>query len=150
MSWVQITEALVTSKLSGPETAALKSAALATAQSDPLAEVIAQVVAEIRGYVAGCAANTLGEGATVPSELLGAAISRIRFELATRLPVASLLTEDRRTANANALTLLRDVAACKFAIVAPTTAAAAQAGGPAVQVVTSTTRQASRSRLSGL
>lgn len=150
MSWLQITEALVVSKLSGPETAALKSAALATAQSDPLAEVIGQVVAEVRGYVGACASNTLGEGDTIPSELLGAAISRIRFELATRLPVASLLTEDRRAANSNALTLLRDVAACKFAVLSPTTAAAQQAGGPAVQVVSSTTRQASRSRLSGL
>ena len=83
--------------------------------------MIEQVILEIRGYVAGCASNELGDGATIPDELKGAAISRIRFELATRLPVASLLTEDRRTANANAISLLKDVARCAFRIVPPET-----------------------------
>ena len=119
--WIPLTETDVITKLSGPETAAMKLAALSSGQANPLPEVISQVVKEIRGYVAACSRNTLGEGATIPDELLGAAISRIRFDLATRLPVASLLTEDRRTANANALTQLRDVAACHFALVSPVT-----------------------------
>lgn len=134
MSWITLTEAKVITKLSGPEIAAMKTAALQAAQTNPLPEVISQVVKEIRGYVAGCASNTLGDGETIPDELEGAAISRIRFELATRLPVASLLTEDRRAANANALTLLRDVAACKFAIVAPTTEATETHNSPSPQV----------------
>jgi hypothetical protein len=117
MSWQTITEADVLTKLSGPEIAAMKTAALQAAQVSPLPGIITQVVREVRGYVAACDRNTLGAGETIPDELLGAAISRIRFELATRLPVASLLTEDRRTANANALTMLRDVAACRFQIV---------------------------------
>lgn len=121
MSWITLTEPNVITKLSGPEIAAMKTAALQPAQVNPLPGVISQVVKEIRGYVAACERNVLGAGETIPDELEGAAISRIRFELATRLPVASLLTEDRRTANANALTLLRDAAACRFLIVSPAT-----------------------------
>lgn len=150
MSYIVITEADVITKLSGPEIAAMKTAALQAAQSSPLPGIITQVVAEIRGYVAACERNVLGEGETVPSELLGAAINRIRFELATRLPVASLLTEDRRSANENAITLLRDVAKCAFAVVGPETPAAEQAGGPAVELITPNTRRADRTRLNGL
>jgi hypothetical protein len=130
MAWITLTEADVTTKLSGPELAAMKGAALQAAQVNPLPEIITQVVREIRGYVRGCERNTLGEGDTIPDELLGAAISRIRFELATRLPVASLLTEDRRTANSNALGLLRDVAACRFFVVTPATPTTEQASTP--------------------
>lgn len=150
MSWITITEADVVTKLSGPELAAMQSAALKAAQVPPLPPIITEITNEIRGYVAGCAKNTLGSGATIPEELLGTAISRIRFELATRLPVTSLLTEDRRTANANAIALLRDVARCAFAIINPETPAADQASGTSTQLVSSTTRRASSSKLKGL
>ena len=122
MSWQTITEPDVITKLSGPEIAAMKTAALQAAQGNPLPGIITQIVGEVRGYVAANLRNVLGPADTIPDELLGAAISRIRFELATRLPVASLLTEDRRTANANAIALLRDVAAARFLIVPPATA----------------------------
>jgi hypothetical protein len=150
--WTTITEAYVLTKLTGAELTALKTAALATGQDNPLPEVITQVVAEVRGYVAGCANNMLGEGETVPSELLGAALARIRFELAGRLPVATLLTEDRRTANTNAITLLRDVMRCDFKIIPPETAADAdeQAAGGAAEVISTTTRRATRDKLDGL
>lgn len=148
--WTTITEAKVIAKLSGPEIAAMKTAALQAAQSNPLTEIIAQVVLEVRGYIAACPNNILGEGTTIPEELLGAAVSRVRFELATRLPVATLLTEDRRSANRDAIRLLEQVAACKFLIVQPETAAPEQAGGPAVQAVSTTTKRYGRSNLSGL
>jgi hypothetical protein len=150
MSWITISEPDVITKLSGPEIAAMKSAALQALQGNPLPEIITQVVLEIRGYVAACERNTLGAGETIPNELLGTAISRIRFELATRLPVASLLTEDRRTANANALQRLRDVAKCDFLVVQPEDPATDQAGGPGIEVVSKTTRTFTRDDLRGL
>lgn len=150
MSWNTLTETNVLTKLSGPEISAMKTAALQNGQANPLTGIISQVVKEIRGYIAACARNTLGEGETIPDELEGAAISRIRFELATRLPVASLLTEDRKTANANALAMLRDVAACRFNVVQPVAAAADQAPGSSAEVVTETTRRATRAKLDGL
>jgi len=150
MSWIIIVEADVISKLSGPEIAAMKTAALQAAQANPLPEVIEQVTKEIRGYVSACAENKLGDGVTIPDELLGAAINRIRYELATRLPVATLLTDARTRANDQALTLLRDTAACKFKVIAPTTPSAEQAPGQGVQLVSANTRQASREKLRGL
>lgn len=133
MAWITLSESNVITKLSGPEIAAMKTAALQAAQTNPLPEVITQVIREIRGFVAGCSENTLGDGETIPDELLGVAISRIRFELATRLPVASLLTEDRREANRNALSLLSAVAACKFRIVAPETPTTEEISSPSPQ-----------------
>lgn len=150
MAWIIITEDDVITKLSGPEKAAMNSAALQALQVAPLPEVIKQVTLEIRGYVAACKTNILGPLGTIPEELLGTAISRIRFELATRLPVPSLLTDDRRTANADALTRLRDVAGCDFAIVGPTDPAAEQPGGPATQLISASPRKATRQKLSGL
>lgn len=150
MAWITLTETNVITKLSGPEIAAMKTSALQAAQTNPLPGVISQIVKEIRGYVAGCQRNKLGDGETIPEELEGVAISRIRFELATRLPVASLLTEDRRTANANAITLLRDVARCDFLIVQPTSPDAEQPAGPGVEVAKSTTLRMSRDKLSNL
>lgn len=150
MSWITITEADIVTKLSGPELAAMKTAALQPAQVNPLPEVIEQVIKKIRGYVAACARNTLGDGDTIPDELLGAAISIIRFDLATRLPVPGLLTEDRRTANSQAIAQLKDVARCEFLIVQPATAADDQAGGPGIEVVTKTCRKFSRDDMRGL
>ena len=122
MSWITLTEAQVLTKLSAPELAALKTAATAPGQTDPLPEILAQVVREVRGHVAGCDRNTLGPADTIPDELLGAALNRVRYELATRLPVASLLTEARKESNRDALTLLQRVASCQFALVQPETA----------------------------
>ena len=150
MSWITITDADVITQLSGPEKAAMNTAALQASQDPPLPEVITQVVLEVRGYVAACERNTLGSGSTIPDELLGAAIARIRYVLATRLPVPSLITEDRRRANDQAIQLFRDVAGCSFRIVGPDTPAAEQPGGPATELVSSTTRRATRDRLSGL
>lgn len=122
MSWITLTEAHVLTKLSAPELAALKSAATGAGQADPLPEIVAQVVREVRGHVAGCDKNTLGPAGTIPDELQGAALNRVRYELATRLPVASLLTDARKESNRDALTLLQRVASCQFAIVQPETA----------------------------
>lgn len=150
MAWITITEDKVLTKLSGPEKAAMNSAALQAAQIAPLPEIIDEITKEIRGYVAACPGNILGPLGTVPDELLGAAISRIRFEFATRLPVTSLLTEDRRTANSNAISLFQRVADCKFAIIDPVTPADEQAGGPSIELVSASPRKASRTKLSGL
>ena len=150
MAYIAITESDVITKLSGPEIAAMKTAALQAAQTSPLPEIITQVIGEVRGYVAACERNILGEGATIPSELLGAAINRIRFELATRLPVASLLTTARTDANAQAIALLKDAAACRFLVIGPETPAEEQAAGTGTELVTQAARRGSRVKLSGL
>jgi hypothetical protein len=150
MAYITITEADVLTKLSGPEIAAMKTAAMQAAQTNPLPEIIEQVVGEVRGRVAACTKNILGDGETIPQELLGAAINRIRFELATRLPVPGLLTAARDKANDQAIAMLRDVSRCEVAIVGPEVPAEEQPAGPGVEIVSSTTRKATRAKLAGL
>ena len=147
--WITLTESDIQATLSGPELTALKTAALAAGQSDPLPDILARVTREVRGYVAGCDKNTLGDGDTIPDELEGAAVALARYYLCTRLPVR-LLTEERKEEYRSALTLLRDVAACRYAIVQPATASAEIISKPTVQVASSRTRIAGNSNLNGL
>ena len=120
MSWIAITEDDILRQLSGPENNAFRTAALGAGQDDPLPGLISQVTREVRARVAACRENRLGAGMTVPDELLGATVDRIRWELITRLPINSPnILETRRDANSNALSLLRDVAACNFTVEQP-------------------------------
>lgn len=152
MSWITLTETNLITKLSGPEIAAMKTAALQSGQTNPLPGIITQIVREVRGYVAGCSANTLGDGETIPDELEGAAINRIRYELATRLPVPSLLTKAREDANSAAVALFRDTAACRFKIVPPTEAAPAeeQAASVVSPSISQPCRQFSKTKQDGI
>lgn len=150
MSWITLTEADILTGITGAELSAARSAALKVAQVDPMPETIAQVTREIRGRVAACARNTLGAEGTIPDECQATAIDIAVYRLCKRVPGGALLTKQREDANSAALSFLRDVAACSVAIISPTSPAAAQAGGPAVQLVSTTPRRADRTRLAGL
>lgn len=150
MSWTTLTEAKFLEHCTGPEVAALKTAALGSGQGEPLSAMLAKVVQEVRGYVAANQQNQLGEGVTIPSELESAAIAIARYRAINRLPIKSLLTETRIAECKDALQLLRDTAAGRFRIEQPATVSDQVIAGPAVEVVTSTTRTATRAKLSGL
>lgn len=129
MAWTTITVEHVKTRLAGAELAAVQSAALAEAQTDPLPEIVGQVLDEIRGYVAA-GGVTLGIAGTIPSKLVGAALAIIRYRLCTRLPVKSLLTDARVSENTEALALLVRVSDRKFSVEEPTEADTEQAGAP--------------------
>ncbi len=148
--WNTLTEAKFLEHCTGAETTAIKTAALATAQTEPLTAMLAKVVQEVRGYVAAHRQNTLGDGITIPDELEAAACAIARYRALNRLPTKSLLTETRVSEYRDALALLRDVAAGKFAIEQPATPSDQVISGPAVEVASSTTRKATRDKLSGL
>jgi len=150
MSWNTLAESDVQTKLAGAELAALKTAALASGQANPLTAIISQVVQEVRGYTAACNQNELGAGETIPQELETAALAIIRYRLATRLPVASLLTDVRKEEYRDALTLLRSVAKCEFRIEQPATPTAQIISGPAVQQVSGECRRVTRTTMKGL
>jgi hypothetical protein len=150
MSWTTLAESDVLTRLTGAELTATKSAALASGQSSPLADILTQVIQEVRGRVAACSQNRLGDGATIPAELRGAALDIVRYRLLTRLPVASLVTSARETEYRDALSLLRDVASCQFRIEQPATISSQVIAGPAVTLVNATTRRATRENLRGL
>lgn len=155
MSWTALTQSDIENRLTDGEMVAVTTAAVKTGQTAAaiIAAAIASTTGEIRGYVAASSKNILGEAGTIPGELEGAALAMIRRHLYTRLPgTARLLDENRRKETEDAISLLRDVAAGKFAIVAPTTAApeAQQASGPGVEVVSSTDRARKPSQTAGL
>ncbi len=147
MAWSSITAAQVKTRLTGAELAACQTAALAAGQTDPLPEIVTQVVDEVRGYIAGCRENTLGADGTLPSKLQSAALAIIRYRLATRLPVKSLLTEERVEENKAAIRLLEQVAACKFSIEDPNSG---DRSGVAIEQASTPTRVATREKLAGL
>lgn len=149
--WIELTEDEVLTRLSGPEVAALKSSALADGQADPLPAIIAGAIREVRGRVAACASNTLGEGDTIPDELKDHALAIIRYRLCTRLPKMKALLDDLRVKEyEDAMGALRDAAACKFAIEQPDAVSDERVAGPAVELVSSRERRATRQKMEGL
>lgn len=121
MAWIPITEARILTKVSGAELDALRAAALAEGQVDPVAEIISQVTDEIHGYIP--AHVTRGAADTVPSRLMGAALDRCVWEIMKR-PGASIIDdggESRAKANAAAIKLFERVSDGKFAIEDPET-----------------------------
>lgn len=147
MSWQTITSDSVLSKLSGAELSAIQTAALGTNQTDPVPGIIAAVVDEVRGYVAANPDNRLGAEGMVPSKLVSATLALIRYRVCTRLPVKSLLTEDRVREKDDAIRLLERVADGRFAVEDPVTG---ETASPKVEQVSTPTRKATRTKLGGL
>lgn len=129
MAWSTVSSSTVKPRLSATELAALQSSDLPSGVTDALADLVTQVVDEVRGYVQS-GGFTLGAAGTLPSRLISAAISIIRYRLATRFPVKMLDTEARQREYDDAQKLLDKVAAGKFAIEEPTTADTESSGGP--------------------
>jgi hypothetical protein len=136
--WTTITTDDVKTRLAAAEFAAYTTRALGQGQTDPLPDITAQVVREVRGHVAG-GGNVLGNGLTIPDELLAAAVDMIVFRLTTRLGIS--VKDDRKTANDQARTLMGQVGRGEFKVAAPAMAASEQAGAGGVTVVTSRPRQ---------
>jgi hypothetical protein len=149
--WTPITISKVLTRWSDPETDAARTAVLAEGQEDPLVEIIAEIVREVRSYVATCVKNRLGPAGTIPDELIGDAIARIRFEASTRIPGGPLMDDDRRKANDAAVRKFERAAACGITIEPPAELSTeAIPSSSAVQVVTKSRLQTSRRSLSSL
>lgn len=151
MSWITLSTDDVKRSVTGAELTALQTAALSAGQSDPFTAILSDVIKEARGYVAACAENTLGDGLTIPEELKGAVLARVRFEAFTRLPLGrSLLTDDRVKANDNATRLFERCAACTFKLEQPATVSAEVTGGGSVAIAASSPRRAKPAQMAGL
>jgi phage gp36-like protein len=149
MAWQSVTTAEIKTRLTGAEVTALQTAALASGQTDPLPDIVTQVVGEVRGYVAA-GGYTLGTGETVPSTLYSATLAIIRYRIATRLPVKAILTQDRKDENDAAIRLLERVADGKFAVEEPTTASEETLGSPSPSFVTGKTLTMQRDDQDGI
>ena len=149
MAWQLITTDNIKTRLAGAEITALQESALASGQADPLPEIVVAAVDEVRGYIAA-AGRILEAGDKVPSRLINATLAIIRHRIATRLPGRSFLNEDRIREYQDAIKLLEQVAAGKFAIEDVVTEDTEGTSGNSVQLAASSTRKATRSKLDGL
>lgn len=145
MAWVELTEDIVkgSAGLTAVELGVVRTL-LTSAGVDTLTDVLSGVAQEVRGYVAASHSTALGDGLTIPGELLRAALARAVYELSVRIPGKVVLTPQREAANASAVKLLENVAAGKFVVVGPLTEAPTlqQPSGTAVTLVNSRPRRA--------
>ena len=128
MAWSTVSAATVKPRLTATELTALQTLDLPSGITDALADLITQVVDEVRGYIQS-GGNNLGAAGTLPSRLVSAAITIVRYRLATRLPIGVTMTDARRREYEDAMKLLDRVANGGFAIEEPTTADTESAGG---------------------
>lgn len=149
MSWVTLTQDDLLAKLTAPELTAVKTKALAEGQENPVPEELANCIQEIRGRVAACGNNTLGAGATIPHELVPAALAILRFRVLSRLPISTLITPAREREYNDALSLLKDVAACRFSIEQPETETTQKISGPTSPLLCARPRQFTRNDQDG-
>ena len=145
--WRELTEADVLGVLSEPEKAAYQTAAAGSGQ-DPVADAIAAVVNQCRGYIGDNPANTLGPDLTLPERVHLSALHMIRVELLTRLDLE--VSKDRADAKRDAVRFFERVADGNVAIEPPTEASNEPAAAPAIETLVSRERIATRTKLSGL
>lgn len=118
--WIALTEAHLLTRLSGKELTALRAAALAVAQPDPVADVFNQITRKVRSRVAACMQNNTGPEGTIPDELLSDALALCVVSIMTRPGGTMIDPESQRAKDAaQAESNLRDVARCLIAIEQP-------------------------------
>ncbi|MEZ0256862.1 MAG: hypothetical protein ACAI37_16370 [Chthoniobacter sp.] len=155
MSWIALTPEDIDAAKAGAQVAALRTAALAGGQVDPITDAITRVTLQIRIAVRSCERNRLDSDETlIPGELKSLAQRMVYRELQQRLNVsrtALALTEDDRMHWDKDITMLRDIARCDLVVSAPDnpTSDGVQAAG-SIRVVSGARRQVSRDRMRGL
>lgn len=96
MAWIILTAETVRAemRLSPAETEAIQNIILG-GQPDNLDSILADVIEEVRGYVAGFPSNTVGPDGTIPARLKASAVAVIRQRWLTGLDAASLINDAR-------------------------------------------------------
>lgn len=153
-TWKKITEADMQRTVMSPLLEAQRTAALATAQADPMIGAIEDAVAETRAIVQSCERNSVSsDTTTVPPSLRATTCWIALSYIAKRLSVIKL-TQDQKDEIAAARETLDEVAACKRAVETPSEALSpgdAQRGGGASVVCPDTDyRTTTASQRSGL
>lgn len=151
MPWTAITAADIEARIPANALAALRERYNLDG-TDPLAVLIADTVARIRGAVSSCDDYTLDADTTrIPGELKDDAAWIVAGAIMLRVPEVMTPTEDHRTRIRQAEDRLIQVSKCEFAIGDPGTPAtdAVQSTG-GVTLVSSSPRRNTREKLSGL
>jgi phage gp36-like protein len=130
-TWITIEQGDVLASINNAELEAALNAALAAGQENPLATLIPDVTAEVRGYVRR--RNTLGPSGTLPQELKNAAIDIIIYRTANRLRKKAI-AEDKKADTDQALRKLAGVAEGRLAVSAPDNPATEVTSAPGPRV----------------
>jgi hypothetical protein len=145
--WRELTEDDLNGVLNASENAAYQAAATGIGQ-DVLSDAITAVVNQCRGYIADHPANSLAAGLTLPERVHLSALHIIRVEMLTRLDIE--VSKDRMDAKRDAIRFFERVAEGRVAIESPTGETDDSSPSPSVETLSSRTRIADRSKLSGL
>jgi phage gp36-like protein len=118
MSWTAITVSDLKDAKVSTLVDACSAAALGTGQTDPVPNIIANVIARIRAEIAGCASNSLdADTTTIPTDLKSLACRMIMREAMSRLRKS--LNEDEREEQRNDLKYLERIARGDVPVAAP-------------------------------
>lgn len=147
--WVTVSAAALNHTKAAAIVAALRSAAKAQGQSDPVDAMIADTVAEIRLALQSGGVHGDGEAAdTVPPSLLRMACRLVIWEAKGRLEMDREFDEMDHREDLRRLALMREG---KYAVETPESESGEMAsGGSGAEVVQSRSRDATRQKLSGL
>ena len=129
MAWRALVTADVQTGLSGQEIAAVTQYALAPGQTDPTPAVIAAAMDQVRGYVAA-GGIILGSEATIPGELIDAAIDIAVWKLVLRFPGKLMATDQRKDKYEAAVKMLQDTARKLFFVEPPAVPTTSPPGVP--------------------
>lgn len=117
MAWTSITVADLKDAKVAAMVEACQTAALGSGQTDPTANIIADVVTRIRAEVSACRTNQLdADTAKIPADLKSLAARMIMRQCQSRVQLP--LTEDEREEQRNDLRYLERIAACDVPVAA--------------------------------
>ncbi len=151
MAWITLNAALAEDRMA--EFSAIKDAAISETQDadDIIDRCCARTAARVQGYVAAHAKNTVGAGGTIPEELEEAALALLVPHIIGRIPALNYLMDDtRKTAQADAVKLLEQVARGLFAVSQPVNPADDQLNGGGVDLISAPPRQFTKQKMKGL
>jgi hypothetical protein len=149
--WIVMTEEDLNDFLVGAQVNALRTAALATGQSDPFENIMPAIAQRIRLKIASCTRNRLSATPdSIPPELKWIAAYLIIEAMQGRIP-SLRLSDDQKSQVSEARKQLDRIADCKDVVsepVDPEESVAQQSGG--ISLVSSTERAATRTKMNGL
>lgn len=147
MAWLVPSASDLASALSQKEIDAFRSSPGRPGGGDPVRAVLDFAASEARG---ACRSNgrvrLAAAASSIPASLMRAVVAIAAFDVLKRLPVP--VGEDRRIAKDDALKLLADVAAGR--ITPESDGEESLAGGPAIELATSSRRRATPRKLESL
>jgi hypothetical protein len=152
MGWITIVQGDLEDAQAAAMVDALRTAALAEGQTDPMPRIIQDVVDQIRGAIGLCPATALDADTTrVPKTLKEKAVAKVCRQLKKRLMMG--LTEDERAEETRWDSMLEKLATGKYPVDKtdnPISTPPVQPVTSGVKLVGSTALVAGRAKLAGL